>query len=121
MGNILQRMKKEEKDLFSIAERYYSILSAVNGLTLTPREIQLIAFTAVKGNISYANNRKEFCEKHDTTSATINNLVYRLKKLGVFIKDGGKIKVNPIIVLDFAKPIVLEIKLLNGEAKESVG
>jgi len=116
MGNILQRMKREEKGLFSIAERYYDILSAVNQLHLTPREIQLVAYTAIKGNISYANNRKEFCQKHNTTSATINNLVYRLKKLGVFIKEGGKIKVNPVIVLDFSKPIVLEIKLLNGEA-----
>lgn len=111
---ILQRMKKEEKDVFSIAERYYSIVSAMNDLHLTPREIELTAFTAVKGNISYASNRKEFCEKYNTTSATINNLVYELKKMGVLIKEGGKIKVNPIIVLDFNKPIRLEIKLLHG-------
>jgi hypothetical protein len=36
------------------------ILSAVNGLKLTEREIQLIAFTAVKGNISYGSIREEF-------------------------------------------------------------
>ena len=121
MGNILQRLKREEKSVMDLAMKYYSILSAVNGLKLTPREIELIAYTAIKGNISYANNRKEFCQTYNTTSATINNLVYKLKRLGIFIKDGGKVKVNPIIVLDFSKPIVLEIKLSNGEAKESVG
>ena len=118
---ILQRLKRKEEDQFKLAEKYYTILSAVNNLNLTPREIQLVAFTAIKGNISYANNRKEFCQAYNTTSGTINNLVYKLKRLGIFIKDGGKVKVNPIIVLDFSKPIVLEIKLLNGEAKESVG
>lgn len=121
MGNILQRLKREEKSVMDVAMKYYSILSAVNGLNLTTRQIQLIAFTAIKGNISYANNRKEFCSVYKTTSATINNLVYVLKNMGILIKDGGKIKVNPIIVLDFSKPITLEIKLLNGEAKESVG
>lgn len=121
MGNILQRLKREEKSLMETAMKYYSILSAVNNLRLTPREIQLIAYTAIKGNISYANNRKEFCQTYETTSATINNLVYKLKRLNIFVKDGGKVKVNPVIVLDFNKPIVLEIKLINGEAKESVG
>lgn len=111
---ILQRMKKQETDNFSLAEKYYSILSAVNNLKLTQREIQLIAFTAIKGNISYANIRKEFCEKYESTSPTINNLISKLKKVGVFVKDGTKVKVNPMIILDFNKDLTLEIKLIHG-------
>jgi DNA-binding MarR family transcriptional regulator len=111
---LLQRMKKVENDQFLLSERYYSILSAVNDLGLTKREIQLVAFTAVKGNISYANIREEFCEKHGTTSPTINNIISKLKKIGILIKDGTKVKVNPIIVLDFNKNITLEIKLLHN-------
>jgi len=30
------------------------------------------------------------------------------------VKDGTKVKVNPVIVLDFSKDITLEIKLTNG-------
>jgi hypothetical protein len=111
---ILQKLRKIEESVFSKAEKYYSILSAVNNLKLTNREIQLIAFTAIKGNISYANNRKEFCELHDTTGPTINNIISKLKKINVLVKDGTKVKVNPVIVLDFAKDIALEIKLTNG-------
>lgn len=113
-GMLLQRMKKVEDDQFLLSERYYSILSAVNDLGLTKREIQLVAFTAVKGNISYANIREEFCEKHGTTSPTINNIISKLKKIGVLVKDGTKVKVNPVIVLDFNKNITLEIKLLRN-------
>ena len=111
---ILQRMKKQEADNFSLAEKYYSILSAVNNLKLTQREIQLIAFTAIRGNISYANIRQEFCEKYKTTSPTINNIISKLKKVGIFVKDGSKVKVNPVIILPFDKDVTLEIKLTHG-------
>jgi biotin operon repressor len=111
---LVQKLKKKENDVFSLAERYYTILSAINDLHLTEREIQLIAFTAVRGNISYANIREEFCNKHKTSSATINNIISKLKKIGVLIKDGTKVKVNPVIILDFNKNISLEIKLTHG-------
>jgi hypothetical protein len=75
MKLILQKLKRQEKDEYQLAERYYMIISAVNNLKLTQREVQLVAFTAVKGNISYANIRKEFCEKHGTTNASINNII----------------------------------------------
>ena len=112
--SITQKLKNKSEDKYLLAEKYYSILSAINNLRLTQREIQLIAFTAIRGNISYANIRKEFCEKYDSTSPTINNIISKLKKLGIFIKDGTKVKVNPVIILPFDKDISLEIKLVHG-------
>lgn len=111
---IVQKLKKKEKDALSVARRYYSILSAVNDLHLTEREIQLVAFTAIKGNISYSTNRSEFCKLYNSSSPTINNIISRLKKLNIFIKDAGKIKVNPKILLNFENDIILETKLVNG-------
>ena len=111
---ILQRLKRKEEDHYKLAEKYYTILSAVNNLNLTTREIQLIAFTAIKGNISYANIRQEFCENYKTTGATINNMISKLKKINVLVKDGTKVKVNNVIVLDFNNDVTLEIKLTHG-------
>lgn len=111
---ILQRLRRKEEDQFKLAEKYYTILSAVNNLNLTNREIQLVAFTAIKGNISYANIRQEFCENYKTTSPTINNMISKLKKINVLVKDGSKVKVNNVIVLDFTKDVTLEIKLTHG-------
>lgn len=109
---VLQKFKKKEEDEFGVAQRYYTILSAINNLHLTEREIQLIAFTAVKGNISYSNNKEEFCKLFKSSAATINNLISKLKKIGVLIKEGSKIKVNPVISLPFDKEmVILEIKL----------
>ena len=111
---IVQRLKTSIEGSVTMAEKYYKILSAVNELKLTKREIQLIAFAAIKGNISYANIRKEFCETYDSTSPAINNIISKLKKMGIFVKDGTKVKVNPIILLNFEKDIVLQITLTHG-------
>ena len=98
---IVQKLKKQEQDVYASAQRYYGVLSAVNSLSLTERELQLVAFTAVKGNISYKNIREEFCQKYKSSAPTINNLISKLKKNGVFVKEGSKVKVNPIIKFEF--------------------
>lgn len=112
---VLQKLKRIEENDYLIAERYYSILAAVNNIKITNRDIQLLAFTAVRGNISYANNRKDFCVKYKTTNPTINNLVWKLKRKGMLVKDGTKVKVNPLIALNFEKDVTLEIRLIHRQ------
>lgn len=111
---IVQKLKKAHVDVYESAHMYYSILSAVNNLALTERELQLVAFTAVKGNISYKYIREEFCQKYNSSAPTINNIISKLKKLGVLVKDGSKTKVNPVIALNFENDVVLEIKITSN-------
>jgi CRISPR/Cas system CMR subunit Cmr6 (Cas7 group RAMP superfamily) len=115
---IVQKLRKTEKDIFEVARRYYQILSAVNDLRLTERQIQLIAFTAIKGNISYSTNKEEFCKLYKSSPPTINNIVSELKKLNIFVKDASKIKVNPKILLNFENDIIIETKIT---LKENIG
>lgn len=117
---VVQRLKKEVDSDMELAMLYYSILSAINSLNLTERELQLISFTAIKGNITYANVREEFCKTYNSTSPSINNIISKLKKIGIFIKENGKVKVNPVIVIDFKKELTLEIKLVHGETNVNV-
>jgi hypothetical protein len=117
---IVQSLKKDVKTDIQLAEKYYSILFTINNLHLTEREIQLIAFTAIKGNITYANVREEFCKTYNSTSPTINNIISKLKRLGIFIKENGKVKVNPKIIIDFQKDLMLNIKLVHEEASINV-
>jgi Fic family protein len=111
---IVQKLRKAEGDAFDVAQRYYTIISAINDLKLTERELQLTAFTAVKGNISYSNNREEFCKKYKSSAPTINNMISKLKKIGVLVKDGSKVKVNPMITLNFENNIVLQVNVSHG-------
>jgi hypothetical protein len=111
MKTLLQRLQVVEGSNYAMAEKYYNVLSAVNALHLTEREIQLIGYTAIKGDMTLANHRDEFCKMYNTTYATINNIISKLKKMGMLIKVNGKVKVTPIILLDFNGNIVLQIKL----------
>lgn len=121
MGRVIvQKLKKQVDTDMELAQKYYSILSVINNLNLTEREIQLVSFTAIKGNITYANVREEFCKTYNSTSPSINNIISKLKKVGIFIKENGKVKINPVIVLDFKNDLVLDINLLHGEATINV-
>lgn len=108
---LTQRLKRKEKNDFLLSKKYYSILFSVNDIKVTEREIQLVSFIAVYGSISYKHVKDDFCKEFKTSSATINNMVSRLKQLGVLVKDDNKVKVNPVINLDFTKDIVLQITL----------
>jgi len=105
----ISKITKKEPDGLSVAIRYYSVLSAIGDLDLTKREIQLIAFTAIKGNISYSSNRNEFCDLYKSSSPTINNMISKLKKKSILIKDGGKIKVNPKLLVNFETGTILQL------------
>ena len=108
----IQRLSKEVGTQFEVAQKYYQVLSVLNGLQLAEGEIQLIAYTAIKGNITDFDFRKEFCDTYKTTIATINNMVYRLKKKNIFHKKGKLIFVNPALTkLSFDKSMVLVINI----------
>lgn len=109
---IIQKFKMSFKDNLEIAKKYYAIVSAANDLKLTEREIQLVAFTGVRGNMSYASIREDFCNQYNTSNPTINNIISKLKRKKVLVKDGDKIKVNPLIALDFKKNIFLTVRLM---------
>ncbi len=118
---LFQKIKKEYSNEWEIANVYFSLLSELNGFKLTQRELELMAFTAIRGTISYAVMREEFCEMFNTSLPTINNIISKLKRMGILVKDNGKVKVHPVFNIDFKKNVVLQISLMYGEATEHVG
>lgn len=108
---IYQKLGKGFTDRYALAGKYYAVISVLNGLNLTEREIQLVAYTAIRGNITLGNVRDDFCREYNTSSATINNIVSKMKKLGIMEKKDGKIKVIPALALDFEKDVMLQIRL----------
>ena len=111
---LIQKIGLKEKDSLSIANKYYSLLSAISDIKLTEREVQLVAFTAIRGNISYSNNREDFCTLYKSSPPTINNMISKLKKLKLLTKDGGKIKVAPRFLIDFESNLSILINIQHG-------
>jgi len=111
---IVQKINLSEKESLSIAQRYYSLLSAISNTKLTTREIQLVAFISLKGNIHYSSNREEFCTMYKSSPQSINNMVSKLRRVKILIKETGKTNINPQFLLDFNNDIILQISLLHG-------
>ena len=106
-----QKLGKKCGDKLSLAQGYYNVLSAFNNLSLTEREVQLVAFAAVNGNMTDKDIKEEFYKKYKTTAPTVNNIVSRLKKKGVIVKRGGKIVVEPAISINFDNDVLLEMRI----------
>lgn len=103
-------VQKIVKRVPNVAERYFRILSAVNNLQLTDREINVLAYIANEG-LNDKGKRDEFCKMHETTLATIYNVVSRLKKLGMVTKSRGGTKLVAVFEFDYTKDVQLQIEL----------
>jgi len=111
----IQVLRKNFKEPLEKALRYYSILSAWNKLGLSTRQIQLLAYTAIRGTISSLSSKAEFSKLFSSSPATINNMISELSQSGLLVKVNGKYKVNKAIDLDFSKDLVVAFKLFAAE------
>jgi len=108
----IQKLAKMNADPYALAHKYFQIISVINDLELANGEVQLLAFTAVRGNIHNPDHREDYCKKYDTTLATINNIVWRLKKKKIILKKDKEIIVNPLLTqVHFDEDLVLEVSL----------
>jgi len=89
---------------------YYSIISVLNNLRLTVRELQLLSFIAVRGTITNPAARKDFISSYSTSKYVVSNLISSLKKKGLLVK-GNTVKIVPSIAIDFSSSVILQIRL----------
>lgn len=103
--------------MFEVARKYYAVISALNDLGLTEKELLLVSYSAVHGSVGNQEVRDAFCSEHGSTPATVNNMVSRLRKRGVMVKRNGKVWVAPAIALDFSRNVKMEVSLVHGDVE----
>lgn len=108
---VAQKITKEYPKSVDVAIRYYRVLSVLNNIELTDREVQLLGHTAIRGNIASVTSKEEFIKKFGSSMATVNNLICKLSKLGLLNKTDNRIEVQRGINLDFSKELVLQLSL----------
>lgn len=100
---LAQKIKREYNTPVEVAQKYYAMRLALNNIFLSNRELQLLAFTAVRGTISSSSAKEEFVRQFGSTVDTINNMISRLSRhpSKLLVKINGKTRINPALVLDF--------------------
>ena len=112
---IVQKLKPSIGNVYEMAEKYYSVITALNNINLTQRELQLVSFIASKGTIIDSGVKKEFCEEFGTTSPTVTNMISKIKKMNIFVKKDGILKINPVLNVKFDEDLLLEIKFVTKD------
>lgn len=113
---IVQTIRKRTKDNIDSGIIYYTMLFSLNpSLHLAKKHIELIAYINNRGTISTPGARDEFCERFNTTVATISNMVSTLTKKKVLIKEFRKTKLTPALRIDFNKDIVVRLYINKDE------
>jgi DNA-binding MarR family transcriptional regulator len=114
---IIQRLYTELGTLDK-ALIYYEIISIVNNLNLSRRDIQIMAYTNKRGTISSITAKKQFISIFGSTISTVNNTVTKLRKLGLLTKVNGKTVINPKLSIDFSKPVTIALTMNNEKESE---
>lgn len=108
---ILQKLKYPVETPLEMAEKYFTVISVLNHLKLARREVQLLAFTAVRGNIASETSKRDYVEHYNSSLATVGNIMTKLGKIKLLVKEDKIISVNKALMLDFDEDIVLGITL----------
>lgn len=113
---VTQRLGKREQSEIGFAIRYFTIISAITGLRLTQKQIELLAFILLRGTITPLSARKEFISMFSSSKGTIENLKLSLVKKGMVIKVDGKYRLNPVFIIDSSRgAALLQIKIEYGK------
>ena len=114
MSIVIQKINIEYSSAIELAKVYYTFITNINKIKIRPKELDLLCFCAVHGTISTPKVREAFIEQYNTPKNSVYNIVSQLQKMKLMTKVNGKIKVNPVIQLDFTQSSFrIELALLN--------
>ena len=118
---LVKTIKKSFTSKIKAGITWFKFISAVNDIKLAKRELELLAFINYRGTISSSSSKEEFVKIFDSSMGTISNMTARLLRIKLLVKQVSKIKINPALVVDFDKKLVVRffIDVENPETSET--
>lgn len=114
-----QTLSVSTPNVQEIAVKYYTILSVLGDMHLTPRELQLLAFTATRGSISPGGAKQQFIEQYNTSKATVGNLITSLTEKNLLVKENKQVRVAPQLRRNFKNLACLKLDISLVKAEEN--
>lgn len=111
---LVQKINIKVEDSFNMAYKYFSVLSILNNIPLVKRDIQLLSY-AISEEKTISDIKGEFIDKFGTSYATVGNIISKLYKLKILEKENKEVRVNPHILIDFNKNLLLVVSLKHEE------
>jgi hypothetical protein len=116
---IVKTIKKSYDSTIKAGITWFKFISAINDIKLTKRELELLAFINTRGTISSIQAKEDFCVMFETSKATVSNMISRLLKKRLLIKDKNKTKINPALKVDFNNDFIVRFYInLNNQIND---
>lgn len=116
----VKTIKKVFTDKIQAGIAWFRFISAINNISLTNRELQLLSFINLRGTISSLQSKEEFCKMFETSTGTVSNMTAKLLKQKILIKEKSKIKINPFLRWDSDKDLVVRLFINVNEDKNQI-
>ena len=94
-----QHITKSLPSQHKVLKFYYSLLFELNDISLRPKELDFLTYLAQRASHPTLHIRQEFAKEFQSSPAAINNMVSRLYKKKLLIKEGTWTRINPSIRL----------------------
>jgi len=107
-----KKLLKEKENPYDLALTYCTIILALEGEHLPKKELELLAFTIVRGKINPFTTKNDFAQMYKSTLFSINNMISRLTRKGYLIKEKNIISPNPSLKLDFTEGFFLNMGVI---------
>lgn len=105
------KIRKTFKDEMDFTVKFYTLLNVLNNLKLTPLEIKVIAYVAVKGSISRGNPMEKFVSLLGSTYKSVSKTVNKLTRQGILIQKNRKTAINPSLVFNINGGVALQLNM----------
>lgn len=106
----VQSINRKMEEPIDLARKYLSIVFILNNIHITKRKLDLVSFIAVNG-INSVTAKSNFCKNYHSSKATISNMISELYESKILVKESGKVKLNPLLSLNFDNNLSLKIHL----------
>lgn len=102
-------IKKYFNSDLEIAVKYFQITNDLNNFKWSPLEINLLAFLSSGETLSTGGKKERFCSLFNVAKDSVYNASSQLVKKHFLIKEEGKIKIHPQLLIK--TPLTLQICL----------
>lgn len=96
-------IKRRVENQREAALTYFRVINALYDLKLSKSFISLLAHCAIYGTISTPPAREAFIRENASSVRSVYNMVAKLQKKGLMVKEKGKIRVAPKLMQGFDK------------------
>ena len=107
---MLQKLNFNYSDHQTRSLAYFKLISLMNNLELQVNDLNVLVWLSINKILS-TKTKKEVCAKYNIKEGNLNNILSRLRKMGIITTQDKITTLIPVFNQDFENEMTLAIRL----------